>query len=240
LSALFDASQHLILLLAAVASGSKTGATSSVVPADHAKSPAGIYAFSETQWLNAIHLGYGGTETAAFRSRIFATTGGRLYVPRADEKTEILAARRNEAAARAVARDLAAANFTALSKKLVRAPSYRDLYAAHMFGLDAAVRLAALRETAPKAPLSLALPELSLQDFKAAGLASASVAVRELYEHIPEPKALSLASEKPVPTHSAASLRGSIPDRDLAWLPPSAAVRSVAELDSTADARRPD
>jgi hypothetical protein len=220
-----------MLLLAAVASGSKTGATSSMVPPDHAKSPAGIYAFSETQWLNAIHLGYGGNETAAFRSRIFATTGGRLYVPRMDEKTEILAARRNDAAARAVARDLAAANFSALSKKLTHAPSYKDLYAAHVFGLDAAVRLAGLRETAPKAPLSLALPELSLQDFKAAGLASASGAVRDLYDRMPEPKPVGFAATDRASQPAAAPLRGAVTDRDRAWLPASAADREVAELD---------
>jgi hypothetical protein len=186
LSSLFDAPVQLMLLLAAVVAGQDPAQVPPAEAAGAATAATGPYSFSEAVWLNAVREGLGGEAVAPFRGRIFKTSGGRVYIPVQSESREILAARQNPALAQAVARDLARFNATQVRERLGRPAGVKDLYAAHMFGLDAAARLAGLAVTKPKTLVSIALSDVASSFPEAALWRGASVTVASLYERLPD------------------------------------------------------
>lgn len=161
MSAWFEAPAHLILILAAVVSGQEPVAQLPVSATSLRATDQGPYGFSEATWLSAVKSGFGGSAVESHRSRIFITSNGRLYLPVAAERSAILGARQDEMVARAVALDLARYNFSQLRSSLGRAAGVKDLYAAHLAGLDVAVRLARLNASNPRAVVADAFPELT-------------------------------------------------------------------------------
>jgi hypothetical protein len=222
-SSLFDAPVQLILLLAAVVAGHAPAAAPPVEPASIVHAARGPFAFSETIWLTALHDGRGGDASAVYRGRIFKTSGGRIYVPVLAEQRAILAARRSAAMARAVANDLALANKASLQTRLGRAASVRDLYAAHVFGLDLAAKLAVLQAAEPEARIALVLPELGAAFPEAANLLSGAQTVAGFYQRLPDGAealaqinlALPSAADAPLQTapHMVSALQNSIASR---------------------------
>ncbi len=212
-------------------------------------------------WLTAVRDGRGGEMMAARRARIFTTSGGRVYVPVQADQRLILAARRNAAEARAVAMDLARANKTELQLRLGRPASVRDLYAAHMFGLDGAARLAGLKATQPVARVASVLPELGAVFPEAAVLGNRAATVAEFYQRLPDgaealskvnlaqidgtspplPAAAQMVSrQEPASADRTAPLRGIIKDVDRAPRTASAPVAAarLAALTWTTEVRR--
>lgn len=185
MSSLFDAPVQLVIMLAAIVAGhepAELAPTGGQIPVVAEQGP---FAFSEAVWLGALRLGYGGADAAPYRGRIFATTGGRIYVPVIAEKREILAARRSGPVARAVAVDLARFHAGELRQRLGRAPNVKDLYAAHMMGLDIAARLAGLSTATPKALVASAVPEIAATFPQLVTRRGARVTVADFYGRLP-------------------------------------------------------
>ena len=186
MSSLFDAPAHLMIVLAAAVSGQ--------VPADAppldnpraAMAEQGPYAFSDNAWLAAVRQGFGGADTTPFRDRIFATSGGRVYVPVQTEKQDILAGRQNATMARAVAVDLAKFHVAELRSLLGHDPGVKDVYAAHMFGLDVSARLAGLRASKPDTLVASALPEITDAYPEAAMRRGVALTIADLYRRLPD------------------------------------------------------
>lgn len=185
MSTLFEAPVHLVMMLAAIVAGQDPAAPPVAGAMRGAEAGQGNYAFSDTTWLTAVRQGFGGAKVEAYRGRIFTTSGGRVYVPVAAEKIEILAARQNADTARAVAVDLARFNAAGLRSRLGRGPGVKDLYAAHMFGLDNAARLAGLKATEPNAFVATALPELASAYPDAVMRRGSPVTVASFYQSLP-------------------------------------------------------
>ena len=196
MSAWFEAPAHLMLVLAAVVSGQEPAAQSLVPATSVRPAEQGPYAFSEQEWLSAVQRGLGGSAIEPYRRRIFATSNGRLYVPVAAERVAVLRVRQDERAARAVALDLARHNSTELRLRLGRAAGVKDLYAAHLAGIDLAVRLAGLNATNPKAVVAIALPELAA-DFPQLLAAGGATTVADVYRVFPDAPGGGMANTTP-------------------------------------------
>lgn len=106
----------------------------------------GPFSFSEGIWLRAVKESAEGDRNEA--ARIFKTSGGRFYVPAAQEREKILNARFDVLRASRVARAFAQMNARAMAPAIKRHPTSGDLYLAHLFGPEVAtafIRLAAKR-----------------------------------------------------------------------------------------------
>lgn len=186
MSSLFDAPAHLMMVLAAAVAGQ---APADGPLLDNLRAPVaqqGPYAFNDNAWLAAVRQGFGGARTTSYRDRIFATSGGRVYVPVQAEKLDILAGRQNVTMARAVAVDLAKFHAGELRSLLGHDPGVKDLYAAHMFGLDVSARLAGLRASKPDALVASALPEIIDAYPEAAMRRGVGITVADLYRRLPD------------------------------------------------------
>jgi len=189
-SSLFDAPVQLLIVLATAIAGPDAVPPSAVSSAPVASpvtlTSEGPYAFSAPVWLNAVREGHGGTGLASYRSRIFVTSSGRLYVPVQSEARAIMKLRESPPVAAAVALDLARLHATQLSAALSRAPSVKDLYAAHRLGLDTAVRLARLRLAKPNALVSTALPDIATAFPEAAAWRGKPMTLAKFYDRLPD------------------------------------------------------
>ena len=252
MSSLFDAPAQLVMLLASVVAGQEPVESTEIEPIRAAIVEQGPYAFSETNWLAAIRKGFGGASLEPFRGRIFATSSGRLYIPVVAEKNDILAARQRTPEARAVALGEARFNAAELRNRLGREAGVKDLYAAHMLGLDVAARLAWLKATRPNALAATALSDLAASFPQAVMQKGAPVTVAEVYRRLPEAPhqnvALGLstsdgrgeASDSAVPTSAPkppAPLRGGIKDEvaiasgsNEGWFPAQLALEWTTEV----------
>lgn len=160
MSPLFDAPAHLIVLLASIAAGQDAPNAPMSVAQRPAVEQHNPYAFSDATWLEALRHGFGGVAAEPYKARIFSTSGGRVYVPVASDMAEIVAAKQNPSLARAVAIDMTRSNGAALKIGLGHSADIKDLYVAHILGLDAAMRLASLKAVTPGALLAETIPEM--------------------------------------------------------------------------------
>ena len=257
MSSMFDAPAHLVMLLASVVAGQEPVEPVVSEPVRAAILEQGPYDFSETNWLAAVRKGFGGARLEPHRGRIFATSNGRLYVPVLSEKKEILSTRQNALDARAVAIDEARFNAVELKKRLGREASVKDLYAAHVFGLDLAARLAGLKATQPNAVAAIALPDLAAAYPSAATQKGAALTIAEVYQRLPDAPFETIALERGTSNDSVVStavqpagagtempLRGEVNDESAfaigsteSWLPVQVTMKWTTEVHSSSDER---
>jgi len=187
LSSLLDvpAQLALILSLAAATGGNEPPRAPAAAPTPLAVTLVaepleGPYRFSEGAWLRALKEDLPG-DTHGYASRIFCTSGGRYYVPRQNERRQILNARHDEGLAARAARAFAHANARILSARLKRAPTAGELYMAHLFGPEAAASLIARMRSNPGEPAAKYAPELVRSAKDLFGTRGASLTLTELY-----------------------------------------------------------
>jgi hypothetical protein len=140
----------------------------------------GPYRFSEGCWLRALKEDLLG-DAHGYAASIFRTSSGRYYVPRQNERHQILNARHDEALAARAARAFANANARILSASLNRAPTAGELYMAHLFGPEAAAGLIARTRSSPGEPVAKYAPELARTAKGLFGTSAASFTLAELY-----------------------------------------------------------
>jgi hypothetical protein len=189
LSSLLDVPAQLALILSLVAANGNDLAPRVPVAA-LASAPAtatiaaepleGPYRFGEGTWLRALKEDLPGG-TSGYARSIFRTSGGRYYVPRQDERRQILSARDDEALAARAARAFAQANARVLSARLSRAPTAGELYMAHVFGPEAAASLIARVRSSPGEPAAKHVPELARTAKDLFGARPATFTLAELY-----------------------------------------------------------
>jgi hypothetical protein len=151
----------IALSLAANAAGGEAARTPAPPPSASALTRAGDpdpLRFGEQAWLAAVRSVGTAAGLAAEQARIFKTSGGRYYVPSAEERTQILALRAEPATAAAVAHVMALANARSFAARAGRPARAGDLAIAHLLGLEAAIRIAAAAESAPETAAASAAP----------------------------------------------------------------------------------
>ncbi len=171
MSSIFDVPTQLILVLSLAAStadtevnGPRTVATSANVVTTAVRSAQrlrGPYRFSENVWLHALKDAPGVDELGALSRFIFKTSSGRLYVPAAAERRQILDARFDGAIAGRVARAFAERNARLLRPAIGREVNAGDLYIAHLFGPKGASKLIKLANEKPTAAAVKHAPDLA-------------------------------------------------------------------------------
>ncbi len=176
LSSIFDVPAQLMLVLSLAASGAETEvkgprqvATSANVITTAVRSTQrlqGPYRFGANIWLHALKDAPDADGLSALSRRIFRTSSGRLYVPVAAERRQILDARFDRAIASRIARAFAERNARLLRPAIGRKVNAADLYIAHLFGPKGAIKLIKLAMEKPGAravnhapQLARALPE---------------------------------------------------------------------------------
>ncbi|MBL0930546.1 MAG: lytic transglycosylase domain-containing protein, partial [Alphaproteobacteria bacterium] len=122
-------------------------------------SATGLFQFTEQTWLELVRrhgAKYGMGDAAAKIARDPAT--GRNEVPSVDDRSAILALRKDAKLAAAMAGELSKTNRSSLQKALGREPTYQEVYAAHFLGASGAVRLIKAAEANPDQPANRVLP----------------------------------------------------------------------------------
>jgi hypothetical protein len=162
----------MVLSLVASGGGEVDGRAMGQAPpsAQVALTEDGPFRFKEQIWLGALKEGVAGGELALHAASIFKTSSGRYYVPAQSERLRILRLRGDGAAAAAVAQALAKRNSELLAGRLGHAPSAGELYLAHVFSAETAVRLLELAERAPGTSMREAFPELARLEPQVLGL----------------------------------------------------------------------
>jgi hypothetical protein len=123
-------------------------------------SATGLFQFTEQTWLEMVRrhgAKYGIGEEAAKIVRDPAT--GRNEVPSAEDRSAILALRKDAKLAAEMAGELTKTNRTSLQRALGREPTYQEVYAAHFLGANGAVRLIRAAEENPDMPANRLLPQ---------------------------------------------------------------------------------
>lgn len=115
---------------------------------------------SEQAWYAALKGGAGGVAFSSLSERIFQTTGGRYYVPVAKDRRQLLQLQRDNAVSCFIALSSAATNAARLKVHLGRDATLSDLYAAHVFGSDRAIRILKARDATPKKRMADVFPTL--------------------------------------------------------------------------------
>jgi len=171
LISVFDVPAHLALILSLAASTAANDLasappTTAAAPVTH-EAPLmlepleGPFKFSESSWLRALKEGAFESAVIDYSGRIFKTSGGRYYVPAADERHQVLDKRRDGALAARVARAFAESNRQALRTALRRRPTAGELYIAHVFGPEAAARFIRRVAERPGEAATKFMPELA-------------------------------------------------------------------------------
>lgn len=122
-------------------------------------SATGMFQFTEQTWLDLVRrtgAKYGLGDAAQKIVRDPAT--GRNEVPSAEDRSAILALRKDPKAASAMAGELTAQNRKSLATALGREPTYQEVYAAHFLGARGAVRLIQAAEDKPDTPSNRLMP----------------------------------------------------------------------------------
>jgi hypothetical protein len=158
----------------------------------------GPYAFGEGIWLRVLKEDLPKDGHGYARS-IFRTSGGRYYVPRQDERRQILDARNDDALAARAARAFARANAASLRASLNRAPTAGELYLAHLFGPEAAAELIARVRARPADAAAKHVPELAKS---AKDLGRVSLTLAEFYAGLTASVARAQASHTPLSSQS--------------------------------------
>ncbi|MGH1418180.1 MAG: hypothetical protein ACRBCJ_04920 [Hyphomicrobiaceae bacterium] len=112
----------------------------------------GAFKFGEQTWLAALKIKPSAPEVERYSRRIFKTSTGLHYVPRATERRAILALREIPAVAQGVAARLAQYNARQLRKTLGRPADVTELYLAHRLGVEAAASLVSYISVRPNEP----------------------------------------------------------------------------------------
>jgi hypothetical protein len=122
-------------------------------------SATGLFQFTEQTWLDLVRrtgARHGLGEQAKKIVRDPAT--GRYEVPGGEDRSAILALRKDPKAAAAMAGELTAQNRKSLTAALGREPTYQEVYAAHFRGARGAVRLIQAAEQSPETPSNRLMP----------------------------------------------------------------------------------
>lgn len=120
----------------------------------------GLFQFTEQTWLELVRrhgAKYGAGEAAAKIVRDPAT--GRNEVPGGEDRSAILALRKDSKLAAAMAGELSKSNRATLQRALGREPTYQEVYAAHFLGANGAVRLIRASEENPDLPANRLMPQ---------------------------------------------------------------------------------
>lgn len=123
-------------------------------------SATGLFQFTEQTWLELVRrhgAKYGASAAAAKIVRDPAT--GRNEVPGGEDRSAILALRKDSKLAAAMAGELSKTNRASLQRALGREPTYQEVYAAHFLGANGAVRLIRAAEENPDMPANRLLPQ---------------------------------------------------------------------------------
>lgn len=165
MSSIFDVPSGLLFVLSLVTSNPSDVATAATgiaapkasVTLNLAKAPC---RHSEQAWLAALKNGAGGSAFSTLAGRIFRTTGGRYYVPVAQDRAEILKLQGDSAVSCFIALSSAAANAAHLKADLGRDATLSDLYLAHVLGRDLAQRILIVTNKTPRVRLAKQFPNL--------------------------------------------------------------------------------
>ena len=114
----------------------------------------------EQAWFAALKQGAGGVAFSSLAGRIFQTSGGRFYVPVAKDRADILKLQHDNAISCFIALSSAANNVHRLKHQLGRDVTLADLYIAHIFGADYALRILAAANATPNKRMSRLFPTL--------------------------------------------------------------------------------
>lgn len=171
MSSIFDVPVQLMLVLSLAAAtaeiesnGSRrVAATGNVTIAVVGSGPRlqGPFRFSSHIWLRALKATPSEKGLGALSDRIFRTSSGRLYVPAAAERRQILDARFNGAIAGRVARSFAEHNAQFLRPAIGRKVNAGDLYIAHLLGPERAAKLIKLASERPNADAVEYAPDIA-------------------------------------------------------------------------------
>jgi len=121
-------------------------------------SATGLFQFIEQTWLSTLRqagkaLGYG-----RYADAIGQTGSGRYVVKDAAMRSEVMALRKDPAAAAAMGGAFTQQNAAALSRGIGRKPSEAELYIAHFFGAGAATKVINLTGNNPQANAAKLFP----------------------------------------------------------------------------------
>ena len=165
LSSLFEIPAQLAMLLSLAASTAGHDAPVEASKSFPAVAPElvepieGPLRFTERGWMRALYENQ--AEADGLGARIFVTSGGRYYVPVANDRRRILETRQNAEIASRVTSAAAARDADRVRSALKRAPAAADLYVAHVFGPETAITLIKEVGRAPDAPLKESFPMLA-------------------------------------------------------------------------------
>ena len=197
MSSIFEVPAQLILVLSLAAStagaeatGARTAATSANFTTTTVRSTQrlqGPYRFSENVWLRALKDATGANGLNSLSRRIFSTSSGRLYVPVAAERRRILKARFDGTVAGRIARAFADRNARLMRPAIGRKVSAGDLYIAHLFGPEGAVKLIKLASENPRAVAVKHVPQLARSLPQAFYLLSAPLTLADVYARLTQP-----------------------------------------------------
>lgn len=121
-------------------------------------SAAGVFQFTEQTWLQMVKTHGAKYGLAAEAQAIKPDGRGRYEVPDAATRQAILARRNDPKLATQMATELATDNRKFLEKRLGRKVSEGEVYAAHAFGPNGALRMIQARTTAPDQRADQVLP----------------------------------------------------------------------------------
>ena len=219
MSSLLDVPAQLALVLSLTAATPateppRTPPATAPLAAVAAEPLEGPYAFGEGIWLRVLKEDLAKDGHGYARS-IFRTSGGRYYVPRQDERRQILNARNDDALAARAARAFARANAASLRASLNRAPTAGELYLAHLFGPEAAAELIARVRARPAEAAAKHVPELA-KLAKDLGGARASLTLAELYAGLTASVARAQAEASRAPLSSQSKMADML-QRGPAW-----------------------
>jgi hypothetical protein len=187
LSSLFEIPAQLAMLLSLAAATGGEGASAPNLSREPYTEPAivtvepleGPLKYGEREWLQAL---YDNPEASgSYANRIFVTSGGRFYVPTADERRQILDARNDAPLAARVASISAERNAARLGAALQRPVSAADLYIAHLLGPGPAIAFLRAASDTPDMPVGQVFPALAEAVPGVNDKAQSSLTLGELY-----------------------------------------------------------
>jgi hypothetical protein len=136
-----------------------TYAVASTTVSDQREPPSrNPFGFDDQQWLAAMHRQGASIGQGRLSARIFKTSSGRYYVPVESERQEIAALRDDVVAAGQLTHLQSVSAFKVMQQRLSRAPAFAEILAAHVLGVDDALRLVSLVASAPNAPAAVTFP----------------------------------------------------------------------------------
>lgn len=165
MSGLFDIPTGLLFVLSLVTSSPNGVATAATgMPAPKAATTLDLKSspcrYGEQAWFSALKDGGGSSAFPELGQRIFMTSGGRYYVPADGHRRQILGLRRDNAVSCFVALSAAATNAKLIKAALGRDAELSDLYLAHVFGAETAVKVLTAIAVSPRKRMIRQFPHL--------------------------------------------------------------------------------